>query len=102
MTHAPSSPAEPEGFWATFRKKPLRFKLGIVLLILYPLMWLFAAVVPFLSLSVATKAAIVGGDLIAAEIVFLLGIACVGKETYLAIKAKLRWRKRDGGAPATG
>lgn len=101
MTDSPSSStADPQNAGAPFSKKPLRFKLGIALLILYPLMWLFAAVVPFLPLDVGTKAALVGGDLVAAEIVFVLGVACVGKETYLAIKAKLLKRKRGKAEPS--
>lgn len=76
------------------RKKPFRFKFGIGLLILYPVMWLFVVVVPFLPLDAGLKAAIIAGDAAAAEIVLLLGIACVGKETYQAIKARLRRRKR--------
>lgn len=96
-----SSAADPQNIRTSFSKKPLRFKLGIALLILYPFMWLFAAVVPFLPLEVGVKAAIVGGDLVAAEIVFVLGVACVGKETYLAIKAKLLKRKRGKAAPSS-
>lgn len=75
------------------RKNPLRFKFGIGLLILYPLMWIFAAVVPFLPLSTGAKAAIVGVDLAAAEVILLLGIALVGKETYQAIKSRFRRKK---------
>lgn len=79
---------------ANFRSKPFRFKLGIGLLILYPLMWVFAAVVPFLPLDMSVKAAVIAGDLVAAEVIALLGIACVGKETYQAIKARFRRTKR--------
>ena len=94
------SAATPQNLRTSFSKKPLRFKFGIALLILYPFMWLFAAIVPFLPLDVGVKAAIVGGDLVAAEIVFVLAVACVGKETYLAIKAKLLKRKRGKAAPS--
>ncbi len=80
------------------RNKPLRFSIGIGLLILYPLMWLFAAVVPFLPLDIALKAAIIAGDLAAAEGVGLLGIACVGKEAYQAIKARFRLKRRSTAA----
>lgn len=80
------------------QKKPFRFKFGVGLLILYPLMWLAAGITPFLPLAVATKAAVVAGILIAAEVVILLGIACVGKEAYLAIKA--RFIKKRGSAAA--
>lgn len=71
----------------------MRFKVGVGLLILYPLMWLFAAVVPLLPLATGAKAAVIAGDLAAAEIIALLGIACVGKETYQAIKARFGRKK---------
>lgn len=83
----------------SFGSKPFRFKLGIGLLILYPLMWIFAAVVPFLPLEVGVKTAVIAGDLAAAEVIGLLGIACVGKETYQAIKARFRRKKRSSAAP---
>uniref|UniRef100_UPI0040535889 transporter suffix domain-containing protein n=1 Tax=Microbacterium sp. LWH7-1.2 TaxID=3135257 RepID=UPI0040535889 len=61
-------------------------------------MWLFAAVVPFLPLDVETKAGVVAGDLAAAEVIFVLGVAFVGKEAYQAIKARLF--KKKTGTPA--
>ena len=68
------------------------------MLVLYLLMYLVAAVVPFLPLDVVTKAAIVAGDVAAAEVVLVLAVICVGKETFQAIKARLL--KRKTGAPA--
>lgn len=93
----PPTDVAPEGV-PSQKKKPFRFKLGVALLILYPLMWLFAAVVPFLPLDVATKAALVAGDLAAAEVIFVLGVACVGKEAYQAIKARLFRKKAESPA----
>lgn len=79
-------------------KKPIRFKFGVGLLILYPLMWIFATVVPFLPLEARAKAGIVGIDLAVAEGVLLLGVACVGKKAYQAVKARFRRKKRQDGA----
>lgn len=85
----------------SFRNRPFRFKVGIGLLVLYPLMWLFAVVVPFLPLEAGAKTAVIAGDLAAAEVIGLVGIACVGKETYQALRARFR-RKRRGTAPEEG
>ncbi|MBF6245672.1 transporter suffix domain-containing protein [Nocardia elegans] len=75
------------------RTKPVRFKLGIGLLIFYPLMYLVAVIVPFLPLDVGLKAGLIAGDLAAAEVVLLIGVACVGKEAYRAIKARFRGKR---------
>lgn len=95
--HMTDAAAEP----VSSRKKPVRFKFGIGLLILNSLMWLFAAVVPFLPLEAGTKAGVIAGDLVAAEVIFLLGVACVGKETYQALKAKLFRKQRDAALEAS-
>ncbi|MGB4136803.1 MAG: transporter suffix domain-containing protein [Microbacterium sp.] len=71
------------------RKKPIRFKIGVGLLILYPLMYLIIPIAPFLPIDVGFKVGLVAAVVGAAEGVFLLGVACVGKEAYLAIKARL-------------
>lgn len=76
------------------KKKPLRFKIGIGLLILYPIMLLSAAVIPFLPLEVGVKAAVIGGILASAEGILLVAIACVGKEAFQAIKARFLKRKK--------
>ena len=71
------------------RKKPVRLKIGVVLLLIYVLMWVAAGIVPFLPLALATKGTIVAADLVAAEVVGLLGVVLVGKEAYQAAKTRL-------------
>lgn len=75
------------------RRKPLRFQIGIGLLVLYPLLYLIIPIAPFLPLDAGSKVAVVGGVLAGAEAILLLAIALVGKETYQAIKARLRVRR---------
>lgn len=87
------------------RKRPLRFKIGVALLVLCALIYLGVLIVLFLPLAAAGKAATIGGMVVAAETCVLLGIAGIGKETVQAIKARtgLKNRKRDrvdGQAPA--
>lgn len=81
--------------------KPLRFKIGIALLILYPLFYLVIPIAPFLPFAAGLKIGIVAGILGAAEGVLLLGIACVGKETYQAIKAKLKLGRKTSSSAST-
>lgn len=58
-------------------------------------MWVAAGIVPFLPFDVATKGAIIAGDLIAAEVVGLLGILLIGKEAYQSLKGRMmRWRSK--------
>ncbi len=76
------------------KKKPIRFKIGVGLLILYPFMYLIIPIAPFLPIEVGFKVGLVAAVLGAAEGVFVLGVACVGKEAYQAIKAKLGLGKK--------
>ncbi|MBO9625789.1 MAG: transporter suffix domain-containing protein [Microbacterium sp.] len=80
------------------KKKPIRFKIGVGLLILYPLMYLIIPIAPFLPIEVGVKVGLVAAVLGAAEAILLIGIACVGKEAYHAIKAKLGLGKKKRAA----
>ncbi|WP_453984490.1 transporter suffix domain-containing protein [Brevibacterium casei] len=82
----------------TKAKKPLRFKFGIALLILYPLFFLIIPIAPFLPIDTGSKVGLVAGVLAAGEGVLLLAIACVGKEAFQAIKAKILRRKKKKSA----
>lgn len=82
-------------------KKPLRFKFGIALLILYPLFFLIIPIAPFLPIDAGSKVGLVAGVLAAGEGVLLLAIACVGKEAFQAIKAKILRRKKKPATEAT-
>lgn len=74
-------------------QKPLRFKIGIGLLILYPFFYLVIPIAPFLAIDAGFKVALVGGVLAVAEVVLLAVIACVGNEACQAVKAKILRKK---------
>lgn len=76
------------------KKKPIRFKIGVGLLILYPFLYLIIPIGPFLPIAVGFKVGLIAGVLGAAEGIFVLGVACVGKEAYQAIKKKLGLGKK--------
>ena len=79
-------------------KRSIRFRIGVGLLVIYVLMWVAAAVVPFLPLTLTAKGTIISVGLVAAEVVGLLGLALVGKEAYQAMKDRLLgWRHRKKG-----
>ncbi|MFD9606204.1 transporter suffix domain-containing protein [Streptomyces sp. NPDC059970] len=91
---------------ATPQKRPLRFKIGVGLLVLCALIYLGVLIVLFLPLTAAGKAATIGGMVVAAETCTLLGVAGIGKEAVQAIKARMGLKKRkrdrvDGQAPTT-
>ncbi|GAB98280.1 hypothetical protein BJY21_002315 [Kineosphaera limosa] len=76
--------------------KPLRFRVGMGLLIVYPFMFLVLPIAPFLPMDAAGKGILIGGAIGLAEVILLVAIACVGKETYQTFKARItaRWPKR--------
>jgi len=79
------------------QKKPFLFKLGIGLLILYPIFWGLAAIVPFTPFPTHIKATIITLLIVVGELLCLLGIAIVGKEVVTKYKSKLNpknWRRR--------
>ncbi|WP_019240202.1 MULTISPECIES: transporter suffix domain-containing protein [Bacillus] len=79
------------------QKKPFLFKLGIVLLILYPILWGLAAIVPFTPLPTHIKATVIPVLIVVGEIIFLIGVAFVGKEVVTKYKSKLNpknWRRK--------
>ena len=77
------------------RRRPVRFYIGIALLILCGLLYISIAVTAFLPLDGVTKAATIGGTIAVAEVSFLLGVAGVGKEAYQAVKARFSRKKKD-------
>ncbi|QPR66456.1 transporter suffix domain-containing protein [Lysinibacillus macroides] len=81
------------------QKKPFLFKLGIGLLILYPVLWGFAAIVPFTPFPIHIKATVITTCIVVGEIFFLIGVAFVGKEVVTKYKSKLNpknWRRKGG------
>lgn len=80
-------------------KKPLLFKLGIGLLILYPILWGFAAILPFTPFPTHIKATVITVCIVVGEIFFLIGVAFVGKEMVTKYKSKFNpknWRRKGG------
>ncbi|MEG0386249.1 transporter suffix domain-containing protein [Solibacillus cecembensis] len=78
------------------QKRPFLFKLGIALLILYPILWGVAAITPFTPLPTHIKAAVITVSIVVGEIFFLIGVAFVGKEVVTKYKSKLNpknWRR---------
>ena len=76
------------------------YKIGMVLLALSLLTWLIPVVAPFTSFSTNTKAMIIGGAIIIAEIMFWIGAILVGKEVAARYKGYLHpknWRKKREG-----
>lgn len=79
-------------------KKPILYKIGLVLLSLAVLGWLIAVSIPFMPFSPAVKAAAISGVLVVAEILFWIGALFVGKEVAATFKSYLNpknWRKKD-------
>lgn len=79
------------------QKKPLLFKVGIGLLIIYVLLWASALIIPFTSLSTQIKAIVIPGCIVIGEIIFLIGAVFVGKEVVTKYKKYLNpknWRRK--------
>ena len=79
------------------QNKPLLFKVGIGLLIIYVLLWASALMIPFTSLSTQIKAIVIPGCIVIGEILFLIGAVFVGKEVVAKYKKYLNpknWRRK--------
>ncbi|HDR7794343.1 TPA: transporter suffix domain-containing protein [Bacillus luti] len=79
------------------QKKPLLFKVGIGLLIIYVLLWGSALIIPFTSLSAQVKTIVIPGCIVVGEILFLIGAVFVGKEVVSKYKKYLNpknWRRK--------
>ncbi|MEB9414430.1 transporter suffix domain-containing protein [Bacillus cereus] len=79
------------------QKKPLLFKVGIGLLIIYVLLWGSALIIPFTSLSTQVKTVVIPGCIVIGEILFLIGAVFVGKEVVAKYKKYLNpknWRRK--------
>ncbi|MEG0386669.1 MAG: transporter suffix domain-containing protein [Solibacillus sp.] len=79
------------------QKNPFLFKFGIGLLILYPLLWGIAVIVPFTPFPTSIKATIIPVSIVLGEIFFIIGVAFVGKEVVTKYKSKLNpknWRRK--------
>ncbi|GLC89597.1 transporter suffix domain-containing protein [Lysinibacillus piscis] len=77
-------------------KKSILYKIGMGLLIISLSLWLVPVVTPFLPIATATKAGIIVGVIIVAEVLFWLGALLVGKEVASKIKSYFNpknWRQ---------
>ncbi|RAS95344.1 hypothetical protein A6E21_10485 [Bacillus cereus] len=79
------------------QNKPLLFKVGMGLLIIYVLLWASALIIPFTSLSTQMKAIVIPGCIVIGEVLFLIGAVFVGKEVVTKYKKYLNpknWRRK--------
>jgi hypothetical protein len=68
------------------------FRVGLIAIALSFVPWLFMAAAPLFGLSVAAGAGLVAGLLVVAEVLFWVGLALAGKDTWQAVKAR-GWRR---------
>lgn len=79
------------------KKKPLLYKIGISLVVFSFVLWFTPLIVPFLPVTASTKAVLVTGALILAEVTFWIGVAIVGKEVAMKFRSYFNprnWKKR--------
>ncbi len=70
------------------RKLKYRFGIAVILFSIVIFFVLFA--IPFLSVNVNTKLALTPVLIVAAEVMFWLGVVLIGKDVYLNFKNKLK------------
>lgn len=70
--------------------KPLRFKIGVALLVLYPFLYLAIPIAPFLPLDGGMQVAFAGGTVAVAEVLLIVAVALMGKEAYQGIKVAVK------------
>ena len=68
------------------------FRVGLVAIVLSVVPWIALAATPLLGLSLGGVAGLVTGSLVAAEVLFWVGLALVGKDTWQTVKAQ-GWRR---------
>ena len=68
----------------------LRFRFGILIILISILVFFMLFALPFLSVSVKTKLALTPVLFAVGEVMFWLGIVLIGKDVYLKFKEKLR------------
>ncbi|MCM3720034.1 transporter suffix domain-containing protein [Fictibacillus phosphorivorans] len=71
----------------------MKKKIGIVMIILSFVLWVFIPIIPFLTLSAAIKTGIVSGLIIGGEVLFWLGALLAGKDIVKNFIQKF-WRKK--------
>lgn len=71
------------------------FRLGVALMLASSIPWLLLLVVPVLPWSLAARGTVAGVLLASAELLFWLGVAAAGRETWRAAK-RAGWRRLPG------
>ncbi|RFU63663.1 transporter suffix domain-containing protein [Bacillus sp. V59.32b] len=87
------------------QKKPLLYRIGICLIIISFLLWLAPLIVPFLNITASLKITLVTVALVAAEIIFWIGVAIVGKEVaskYRGYFNPRNWRRKPNNSSEKG
>ena len=74
------------------------FRLGLIAIVLSVVPWLAIAGAPLLGLSLSAGAGLVAGALVVAEVLFWVGLALAGKDTWQTIKAR-GWRRAHASWP---
>ena len=79
--------------------KGWRYKLGLVLFITpFPIFFATPVIIPLLELSAAETGALIGGILLAVEVVWFASIPLLGKAGFMALKNKaFGWLKLQDG-----
>ena len=72
-------------------------RVGVILMGASLALWVALPVVPFLPLETGEKAALAGGQVIVAEVIFWLGAAIAGPEAARRIRS--RWFRKPDPAP---
>lgn len=69
-------------------------KIGVVLMVLSCLLWFTLFAIPYLSLSIGQKAALVGAVIVVVQVVWWTGAALAGPDTVAWIKSRFRRGKK--------
>ena len=67
-------------------------RVGLIAIVLSFVPWLAIGAAPLLGLSLGASAGLVGVSLVVAEVLFWVGLALAGKDTWKTIKAR-GWRR---------
>jgi hypothetical protein len=68
------------------------FRVGLIAIALSLVPWLAIAAAPLLGLPLGSSVGLVAGSVVVAEVLFWIGLAMVGKDTWQTIKAR-GWRR---------
>ena len=70
----------------------MRFRTGLIAIVLSFGMWLVVAVAPLLGFSFGAVAGLIAGALVVAEVLFWAGLVLAGRDAWQTIKAR-GWRR---------